>query len=96
MTFAKARNSLDREDDWDYAKAARKLDVPLRPDTQELNMSDKDEPDEQDAALQPFTSTIGDVQLAEKLFGNFTEITWLKNTDGDYSCMTLTRGGEIR
>jgi hypothetical protein len=63
---------------------------------QESNMSNKEEPDEQDAALQPFTSAIGDVQLAEKLFGHYTEITWLKNTDWDYSCMTLTRDGEIR
>jgi hypothetical protein len=34
--------------------------------------------------------------LAEKLFGNFKEITWLKNTDRDYSCMRLARNGEIR
>ena len=59
-------------------------------------MSDKENPDEQDAALQPFTSAIGDMQLAEKLFGNHREITWLKDADWDYSCMTLTRDGKMR
>jgi hypothetical protein len=58
-------------------------------------MPDKENPDEQDPALQPFNSAIGDVQLAETLFGDHREITWLKDADWDYSCMTLTRDGKI-
>ncbi len=58
-------------------------------------MSDEKNPDKQNSALQPFTHTIGNVQLAEALFGKHTEITWLKNTDWEYTCMTLTRDGKI-
>lgn len=38
---------------------------------------------------------IGDVKLVEKLFGDKEEITWLKDTDWDYTRMTLTREGRI-
>ena len=58
-------------------------------------MSDEKKPDGQDSALQAFTNAIGDVQLAEKLFGNKKAITWLKNTDWEYTCMTLTRDGKM-
>ena len=45
--------------------------------------------------MKPFTEAIGDVELAERLFGDKEEITWLKDTRWEYSRMTLTRDGKI-
>ena len=58
-------------------------------------MSDEEKPGLQDTVLQPFTDEIGDVRLAEELFGSHTEITWLKNTDWEHTFMTLTRDGNL-
>ena len=51
--------------------------------------------DEDDTKVKPFTSAIGDVELATKLFGHSQVITWLKEDRWDYSRMTLSRDGKI-
>ena len=58
-------------------------------------MPDKEYPNQPTPALQPFTDAIGDVQLAKKLFDTHREITWLKDTRWDSSCLTLTRDGKM-
>ena len=45
--------------------------------------------------MKAFTDAIGNKLLAEKLFGDKQEITWLKNADWQYTCMTLTRDGKM-
>ena len=47
------------------------------------------------SGVKPFGDTIGDVELAEKLFGDAEEITWLKDCDWEYTRMTLTRDGKM-
>ena len=42
-----------------------------------------------------FPEAIGNVKLAKELFGENQEITWLQDTEAQYSRMTLTRDGKI-
>lgn len=45
--------------------------------------------------IKKFIDRIKSKRLAEKLFGDKQEITWLKHTDWEYTCMTLTRDGKM-
>ena len=45
--------------------------------------------------MKSFSKAIGDVKLAQRLFGDKQEITWLKDADFEYTRMTLTRDGRM-
>lgn len=52
-------------------------------------------PNREKATGEMISESIGDVELASKLFGDKQEITWLKDSDWEYTRMTLTRDGRI-
>ena len=45
--------------------------------------------------MKPFAEAIGDLELAQKLFGDKQEITWLNDEEWAYTRMTITRDGQM-